>query len=78
MIGDAVYRGSATVRGPEQNGYLEGANTTVTYLASDPGASWLRGRAPSRRPRWPAFAIPAGALVLVGILLQVSRFQRTF
>ncbi len=76
VVGDVAYHGSATVRGPEQGRYVDGASTTVTYLASEPGASWIHGRAPSRRPLWPAFAIPAGAITVVAILLQVIRLQR--
>jgi hypothetical protein len=76
VVGDATYRGSATVRGPEQANYVDGASTRVTYLASDPGASFISGHAPSIRPPWPVFAIPAGAFIVVAILLQVIQLQR--
>ena len=70
------YRASATAARGRAGQRRDGANTTVTYLGSDPGASWIGGHAPSVRPRWPAFAIPGGALIVVAILLQVIRLQR--
>ena len=75
-VDDTIYRGEATVRGPEQDGYVTGSSTLVTYLPSSPAASWIQGRAPSVRPAWPAFAAPAAALTLTVILLRLIRLQR--
>ena len=75
VVGDAAYRGSATVRGPEQDSYVDGASTTVTYLASDPGASWIHGR--RRRVALLAGVRDSrGGAHRRGILLQVIRLQR--
>ena len=75
-VGNTSYEGTATVGGPRQERYVTGSNVEVTYLASEPAASWMDGRTPSRRPVWPAFAIPAAALLSGAILLWVIGVQK--
>lgn len=71
----APYKGRATVRGAAFDRYAEGSATTVTYLASYPGASWLSGNTPSRDKLWPAYVVPVGGFVCTLLLVACIRRQ---
>ena len=75
VVDNAPYKGRATVRGAALDRYAEGSATTVTYLASYPGASWLSGNTPSRDKLWPAYVVPVGGFICTLLLVACIRRQ---
>ncbi len=69
------YVGVATVRPGHGDRDSSGSAVEVVHLSSDPSESWLQGRGPSRQPLWPAFAIPAAALIGTALLAALIRRQ---
>jgi hypothetical protein len=75
VVDNAPYRGRATVRGAAHDRYAAGSATTVTYLASRPGASWLSGNTPSRDKTWPAYVVPVGGFLCTLLMAACIRRQ---
>ena len=57
------FRDSSEVRRRNRDAYAVGAPIDIRFLAEEPSASWIEGRSPRRFPFWPAYAIPAAALL---------------
>ena len=63
------------MRGAALDRYAFGSATTVTYLPSHPGASWLSGSTPSRDRIWPAYVVPVGGFVCTLLMVALIRRQ---
>jgi hypothetical protein len=65
-VGRATYVGRASVRrfGPG----VSGETITVRYLPEDPRTSWVLWYEPSGPPRLVAFLVPAGLILMSGLL----------
>jgi hypothetical protein len=72
--GDREHDGATTVRRVDRDRYVAGSQIVVRYLRSEPRSSWMEGYAPQVAPMWPAFALPAAAVV--GALLLVAQIRR--
>jgi hypothetical protein len=77
VVGDREYAGATTVRRVDRDRYEPGSQIAVRYLSSEPRTSWKEGYAPRRQPIWPAFVLPAGAvLVALALAAQIRRQSR--
>ena len=74
QVDDVNQTGTTRLRRADRERYAAGSEVEIRYLQSDPRASWLEGYAPSRRPMWIAFALPAAAAAAAfGLWLAIRR-----
>jgi hypothetical protein len=75
VVDNVPFKGRATVRGAALDGYRTGSVTTVNYLPSHPGASWLNGNTPSADKIWPAYVAPVVGFLCTLLMVTCIRRQ---